>query len=276
MLKRRNSKPDNSRIAPAACRCSAFTLVELLIVIGIISILVAMLLPVLGAAKERARRLKCLSNLRQIGLGMNVYAADNTDRLIEAHKGRAGYRVQISINPPQRELAAGAGLIMPTNAPTVWTCPDRPDLPIYESQFDQWVIGYQYFGGIEVWNNPAGVFSNACSPVKISTSKPHWALAADTVMKINHEWGGTLSNLVGGVLFNRVAFKDMPQHRDRGLVPAGGNEVFMDGSARWIAFKKMHFFHVWNTAIHEAYWYQDDSDMDPALRSQLDSLKAEP
>jgi len=269
LLVRRNSKPDNGRISPAACRCRAFSLVELLVVIGIIAILAAMLLPALHAAKERARRIKCLSNLRQISIGMNVYAADSGDRLIEAHTSRAGYAVQISINPPQRELAASAGLIMPTNSPTVWTCPNRPGLPVYESEFNQWVIGYQYFGGISVWNNPAGVFSNVCSPVKVSTSKPHWVLAADTVMKINREWGGTLDN--------RVAFKDMPQHRgSRGMVPVGGNEVFMDGSARWIAFEKMHFFHVWNTAIHEAYWYQDDSDMEPALRAQLGALKAVP
>ena len=246
----------------------AFTLIELLVVIAIIAILAAMLLPVLSLAREKARRTKCLGNLRQISLGMNVYAADNNERLIEARLGRAGFRVQIAINPPQRELAADAGLLMPTNAPTVWTCPNRPSLPVYEPEFNQWVIGYQYFGGIDVWNNPAGVFSNVCSPVKISTSKPHWALAADTVMKINREWGGTLSN--------RVAFADMPQHRWRSMVPAGGNEVFMDGSARWIPFAQMLFFHVWNVQIHSAYWYQDDWDMDPALRSQLDLLRAEP
>ncbi|HXF10402.1 MAG TPA: prepilin-type N-terminal cleavage/methylation domain-containing protein [Desulfuromonadaceae bacterium] len=274
---RRNSDPKDSGSSSATGHCRAFSLIELLVVIGIVGILAAMLLPALNAAREHARRTKCLSNLHQISIGMNVYAADCGDRLIEAHTSRTGYSVQISINPPQRELAAGAGLMMPTNAPTVWTCPGRPELPVYEPEFNQWVIGYQYFGGIRVWNNPLGLFSNACSPVKISTAKPHWALAADAVLKINRQWGGTLSNVVGGTMINRDAFKGMPQHRGgRGMVPVGGNEVFMDGSARWIAFEKMHFFHVWNTAIHEAYWYQDDSDMDPQLRSQLEILKATP
>ena len=58
-------------------RGSAFTLVELLVVVGIIAVLVAMLLPALGRARENARRTQCASNLRQLLMAFTMYYADN-------------------------------------------------------------------------------------------------------------------------------------------------------------------------------------------------------
>ncbi|HEY1787900.1 MAG TPA: prepilin-type N-terminal cleavage/methylation domain-containing protein, partial [Verrucomicrobiae bacterium] len=63
-------------------RCRAFTLVELLVVIAIIAILAAILLPVLQAAQERARRIYCMNNLKQLGLAWVAYSNDNADKIM--------------------------------------------------------------------------------------------------------------------------------------------------------------------------------------------------
>ncbi len=100
-----------------------FTLVELLVVIGIIAVLIALLLPTLSRAREQAKKTACLSNLNSLGQAMFMYANQNRDRLP-------------NMNPPGTWLDyIGANRAMVSfaddiKAPRVFHCPsDRDDSP---------------------------------------------------------------------------------------------------------------------------------------------------
>ena len=97
----------------------AFTLIELLVVIAIIAILAAILFPVFAQAREKARQAACLSNLKQVGIGLMMYLQDHDERMVPNYTYRPDPRNPIGLYWWQ-------DLIRPyVKNEAVYTCPSR-------------------------------------------------------------------------------------------------------------------------------------------------------
>jgi prepilin-type processing-associated H-X9-DG protein/prepilin-type N-terminal cleavage/methylation domain-containing protein len=130
-------------------RCKAFTLVELLVVIGIIALLISILLPSLNKARAKAQETQCASQLRQWGIAIQMYCANNAGALPEdaSNDGTSnGQTGAIGLNPNY----PGAGQVATENTDAYWF----NALPTYLAQKPYQTLQQLYAGGGQALPGP--------------------------------------------------------------------------------------------------------------------------
>ena len=163
-------------VLKSAAKAEGFTLIELLVVIAIIAILASILMPVLASAEEKAKRISCLNNERQVGLAMQMYGADNKGK-IPYPSGNITDDFDNPYAKPNPLLgflpfigASGTisslnpnGTVVANNPVKVYICPTAQPNPIaaYKpsaySSTDFIINGLACTNGVERFRHPSGV-----------------------------------------------------------------------------------------------------------------------
>jgi len=135
----------NSDKPRVASRWPGFTLIELLVVIAIIAILAAILFPAFARARENARRISCISNLKQVGLGFSQYSQDYDEAYPLTSFGATNISWTIGTAPYLKSTQA---FRCPSDSATVWSTPAAPPANNYYTTsylMNAWMAGTSIF-----------------------------------------------------------------------------------------------------------------------------------
>ena len=212
-----------------ASKRNAFTLVEVLVVIGIIAVLIAILLPALSKARDQARRVECSARWRQLAAAVHIYADDNRGKVPPGNRDNNNEEHCIWLSRNAFDIFVGT-----MDVRKMLSCPYLQDTqPNYPTNNIGWVIGYDYLGGhvklriaaANDWLSPLQI-SERGSPA-IFCDMNDWS-PTDGWTAIGHRKSGQ-----GGFYLN-TGGASAQAHGS-----AGGNVAYLDGSVVWRRIDEM-------------------------------------
>jgi prepilin-type N-terminal cleavage/methylation domain-containing protein len=259
-------------------RANGFTLIELLVVISVIALLIALLLPALSRAKEAGQRVKCASNLHQIGLGLHNYGHDHkgwlpsgdwrTGNLMNAAGETYAYQDNgfSMINGTRLENYYGLQL-------SILGCPVAAYQPKYWGGNADLVLGYLYNGGpgnwytinpnpygLDMWRNTTNTFFNHWSshlanlpdnarvvPKLDMAKRPaETGLMTDIYCDEANPYVGVFAVFAGDVYVPHP-FVRSSHPRGNSVFGEGANVLYADFSAPWrpadkLPFRYQHYY----------------------------------